>query len=74
MLDVVTFILACIPIVFGFILVFCAFKERWRVAVVPKKVADPATADTSRCRPFALETAKRLSCGVPGVGHIGRVL
>ena len=60
MLDVVTFVLACIPIVSGFILVFCAFKERWRVAVVPKKASDPAAADAVRSRPFALEAAKRL--------------
>lgn len=71
MLDVVTFVLACIPIVVGFFLVLCAFKERWRVRVVPTKAGDSATSDAVRGRSFALEAAKRLSCRFLGVGHIG---
>lgn len=40
MLDLVTFVLACVPIVAGLALVCFSLKERSRVAAAPVKAGD----------------------------------
>jgi hypothetical protein len=60
MLDIVTFVLACVPIVAGLMLVLFSLKERSRTAGVPMKAGDPTTPDTPRGRSFPSEAAKHL--------------
>jgi len=60
MLDIVTFVLACVPIGAGFILVLFSLKERSRVAGVRVKAGDPTTLDAARGRSLPSEVAKRL--------------
>jgi hypothetical protein len=48
MFDLVTFVLASIPIVAGLILVLYSLKERSRVAVAQAKAGRPTASDVSR--------------------------
>ena len=47
-LDVVTFVLASVPIVAGLVLVLFSVKEHSRVAVARVKAGGPATPDVAR--------------------------
>ena len=48
MRDLVTFVLASIPIVAGLLLVLSSLKERSRVALARAKAGRPATSDRVR--------------------------
>jgi hypothetical protein len=48
MFDLVTFVLASIPIVAGLLLVLSSLKERSRAAVAQVKAGRPTTSDVSR--------------------------
>jgi len=48
MFDLVTFVLASIPIVAGLLLVLSSLKERSRIAVARVKAGRPATSDVAR--------------------------
>jgi hypothetical protein len=48
MRDLVTFVLASIPIIAGLLLVFSSLKERSRVAVARAKAGRPTTSHRAR--------------------------
>lgn len=48
MLDLVTFVLACVPIVAGLALVFFSLKERSRVTAAPVKARDRSAPADAR--------------------------
>ena len=48
MRDLVTFVLASVPIVAGLLLVLSSLKERSRVAVARVKAGHPTTSDGAR--------------------------
>jgi hypothetical protein len=50
MLDLVLFILWCVPILSGLLFVLLSFKERSRAVVVPVSSADPHSSRSSRGR------------------------
>ena len=48
MLDVVWFILMCLPIITGLFFVLHSLKERSRAAAVPGMASDPTSPDPAR--------------------------
>jgi hypothetical protein len=50
MLDLVWFILWCVPILTGLLLVVLSLKERSRAAVVPVSSVDPSSSRARRGR------------------------
>lgn len=59
MLDIVWFVLACIPIVSGLFLVLLSLKERSRAAVVDMKASHPTPSGPAPRRALASDAAKR---------------
>jgi len=47
MLDLVRFVLTCVPIGAGLMLVFFSLKQRSRAAVVRTKAGDPISPDAA---------------------------